>query len=64
MISNAGRLIEKSLKTSRMEGLRQGKLEGKLEAAENLLNEGLDEKFIAKALGLSPEEVSGLKIKK
>ncbi|MDR1702636.1 MAG: Rpn family recombination-promoting nuclease/putative transposase [Sporomusaceae bacterium] len=92
MVSNAGRLIEKSLKTSRMEGLRQGKLEGlrqgqlegirqgqleglrqgklegirqgKLEAAENLLNEGLDEKLIAKALGLSLEEVNGLKIKK
>ncbi len=60
MISNLSRTIEESLEAREL----KGRLESKLETAKNLIDAGMDEKFIAKMVGLSVEEIRELKNKK
>jgi len=43
-----------------LEEREEGKLEGKLEMARNLLSSGLDIDTIVKASGLSPQEIKSL----
>jgi predicted transposase/invertase (TIGR01784 family) len=47
---------------ARDEGIKQGKAEGLLEAAKNLLRFGVDKSIISQSTGLSAEEIEKLSL--
>lgn len=50
-------MLIRALEREKKEIFRKGKLEGKIEAAKNLLAEGLSIEFIARVTGLSKDEI-------
>jgi predicted transposase/invertase (TIGR01784 family) len=52
--------VDTAFDEGKLEGKIEGKLEGKIETATELKNFGVDLKIIAKATGLSEEEIDKL----
>ena len=51
---------EEGIKEGREEGIKEGMAKSKLEDAQNLKRLGVSTDIIAKATGLSPEEIASL----
>ena len=61
----ARKTLNTQLKSAKLEGIEEGKLEGKkernIEIAKNMKKENIDSSVISKVTGLSKEEIENLK---